>query len=497
MDWIALLARLLLAAVFLVAAVGKLADRPGSRQALADFGVPVRLAAPMALLLPPAELVIAVLLLPGRTAPWGALAALGLLGLFIAGVTINLVRGRKPNCHCFGQLHSAPVGWSTVIRNGVLAAAAGIVLWRGGETPRGAAVAVGSGSGAVAWIALGVAVVALALAAIEAWLLLNLLSQQGRVLGRVEKLEAALGLGPGSGLLAGQQAPDFELSSLTGDRVSLPALRSAGRPVLLFFTHPNCGPCDEVLPDVARWQREYADQVTIAAISHGPIDVNRAKAEKHGLRTVLLQKELEVNEAYDVAGTPAAVLVGADGRIASRIGNGAEGVEGLVQQAVTGVAYVPPELAQHDGNGRHEPPAPAGPAVGQPAPALVLPDLEGRTTDLADFQGSSTLVLFWRPTCGFCQHMLPELKKWERKRPAASPRLLVVSTGTVEENRAMGLASPVVLDADGSAMRAFGATGTPMAVLVDAAGRIASSLVVGAQQVMALASARRNEAVMA
>jgi uncharacterized membrane protein YphA (DoxX/SURF4 family) len=50
---VALLAsRLLLAAVFVVAGLAKLADRAGSRQAMRDFGVPVRLAAPFGLLLP-------------------------------------------------------------------------------------------------------------------------------------------------------------------------------------------------------------------------------------------------------------------------------------------------------------------------------------------------------------------------------------------------------------------------------------------------------------
>jgi uncharacterized membrane protein YphA (DoxX/SURF4 family) len=47
-----LIARLLLAGVFLVAALAKLADLAGSRQALRDFGVPARLATPLGLLLP-------------------------------------------------------------------------------------------------------------------------------------------------------------------------------------------------------------------------------------------------------------------------------------------------------------------------------------------------------------------------------------------------------------------------------------------------------------
>jgi methylamine dehydrogenase accessory protein MauD len=500
MDWIALLGRLLLAIVFLVAAAGKLTDRQGSRTALADFGVPSWMAAPAAVVLPVAELVVAALLLFGATARWGAIAALGLLGLFIAAMAISLARGRRPDCHCFGQLHSAPVGWPTLSRNGALAVLAGLVLWRGGEGAHVGSTFAGAGAGATTWIALGVALFALALAAAEAWLLLNLLRQQGRVLGRLEAAEAALGIVPVAGIPVGEQAPEFELRGLGHDRVGLSALRSSGRPVLLVFTNPYCTPCDDLLPDIARWQEEHADRVTIAVISRGPVESNQAKAERHGLRTVLLQKGRAVVEAYQVDSTPAAVLVSAAGTIASPIGYGADGVAGLVEQAAFGVKPAPREVASRDtgnGNGHRPSPEPRTLAVGEPAPALALPDLEGRTITLGELQGSPTLVLFWSPTCGFCQKMLPDLKKWERKRPAGAPGLLVVSTGTVEANAAMGLASPVVLDADGSAMRAFGATGTPMAVLVDARGRIASPLVVGAQQVMALASARRTEAMTA
>ena len=74
MDVVLFLTRLLLASVFVVAGVAKLADRGGSRQALADFGVPGPLVAPLGVLLPLAELTVAVALLPASTAWWGALA---------------------------------------------------------------------------------------------------------------------------------------------------------------------------------------------------------------------------------------------------------------------------------------------------------------------------------------------------------------------------------------------------------------------------------------
>ena len=62
----------------------------------------------------------------------------------------------------------------------------------------------------------------------------------------------------------------------------------------------------------------------------------------------------------------------------------------------------------------------------------------------------------------------------------------MVSTGSVEDNRALGLRSPVVLDTDFTVGSAFDAGGTPMAVLVDAEGRIASGVAAGAQEVWAL-----------
>src|SRR5215212_7524077 len=71
MDAALWIARLLVAAVFILAGVAKLADRQGSRQAIIDFGVPSSLAAPLGLLLPLAELAVAATLLPASTAWWG------------------------------------------------------------------------------------------------------------------------------------------------------------------------------------------------------------------------------------------------------------------------------------------------------------------------------------------------------------------------------------------------------------------------------------------
>jgi uncharacterized membrane protein YphA (DoxX/SURF4 family) len=52
MDIALLTARVLLASVFGVAGLAKLADGAGSRQALKEFGVPAKLAPPLSVLLP-------------------------------------------------------------------------------------------------------------------------------------------------------------------------------------------------------------------------------------------------------------------------------------------------------------------------------------------------------------------------------------------------------------------------------------------------------------
>src|SRR5687767_10184803 len=104
MEVVLLVARLLLAAVFFLAAATKLVDRAGARRAAVDFGVPAAVARPFAFILPLAELAVAGALLPGASARWGALGALALLLVFVAAIALNLARGRKPDCRCFGQL---------------------------------------------------------------------------------------------------------------------------------------------------------------------------------------------------------------------------------------------------------------------------------------------------------------------------------------------------------------------------------------------------------
>jgi peroxiredoxin len=500
MDMLLIASRLLLSAVFAVAGVAKLLDLEGSQRAMREFGLPTSWANILGYLLPLAELAIALALLPAATAWWGALGALTLLLLFVAAIGFNLARGRKPDCHCFGQLHSAPVGWRTLARNGLLAAVAGFVIWQGPGN---------AGSSALAWLGnltagqlavLILGAVGLAALIAEGWFLLHLLRQHGRLLLRIEELEARLTVGgvaptqpaptPTFGLPVGAAAPSFQLAGINGQTLTLDMLRASGKLVMLIFSDPGCGPCNALLPDVARWQSDHADKLTIALISRGTPEANRTKIAEHGLTHVLLQRDREVAQAYQAHGTPTAVIVRPDGTIASDMAAGAEAIGQLVMRTVgaPAPAMLPTAPGRHDNNGHAVPAMPLSLKIGEPAPALKLPDLTGKSIDLEASRGHMTLLLFWNPGCGFCQRMLDELKAWEASPPQGAPQLLVVSTGTVEANRAQGLRSPVVLDQNFTVGRMFGANGTPMAILVDAEGRVASEVVAGAPAVMELAN---------
>jgi peroxiredoxin len=196
------------------------------------------------------------------------------------------------------------------------------------------------------------------------------------------------------------------------------------------------------------------------------------------------------------------VLIAPDGKVASPVAGGAEGIKGLLSYAVGERAQLPmqPQQPQTEGQpcpncGKVHAAAPTVPAaqkVGEEAPEVKLSDLEGNTVELADFRGEETLVLFWNPGCGFCQQMLPEIKQWEAGAPEDAPRLLVVSAGSEEANREMGLTSPVLLDQQFATGQAFGASGTPSAVLVDAEGKVVSEVAVGAPGVLELARADKT-----
>ena len=66
---------------------------------------------------------------------------------------------------------------------------------------------------------------------------------------------------------------------------------------------------------------------------------------------------------------------------------------------------------QHESRLAHVPAGVTVAQVGEPAPALALPDLQGRTHRLADYRGHRVLLNFWASWCGPCLDELPALDR--------------------------------------------------------------------------------------
>jgi hypothetical protein len=337
-------ARLVLGAVFAVAAIGKLVGRSRTAETLAEFGVPESIRRPIAIALPLAELAIAAALLPAATAAWGALAAALLLAAFTAAVARTLLQGREVDCNCFGSLGPSRISRWILVRNVLLLVLAGGIAIAAQSDP---------GTSAVAWLgnldtaqlALLCAGVAIALAALNIAFFWQLMRQNGRLLGELEALKAGAGGAAPTGPQPGDLAPSFALPALGGGALAIEELLAAGRGLVVVVTDPGCGACDPLLPEIGRLQRDPGTPVPLVMISRGDRDANLAKARQHGLEPVLIEEEFEVSRALGINGAPGAVRLDAEGRYVARPSMGTERVGILLDQ----LAAVNPELTVHQG----------------------------------------------------------------------------------------------------------------------------------------------------
>lgn len=402
MDWGL---RLVLIGVFAVAAGTKLRDREAAREALSGLGIPRRLAFALA----PAELAVAALLAVPGTAAAGAVAALGLLALFSAVIAANLAAGRHPACPCFGA-GTAPIGPLTLLRNGALAVAAAGVLVAGAQAGHRWPAALAPGSFAVG---------ALLAALLAAPLVVVLLRRHGRALARADRLAGELER-------RGIAVPAED--SVVGHPSPVPA---DGRPLVAIFTAPGCEPCAELAPRITSWRERFAGVVDVVELDHG--------------------EHAAAGRELGVEGTPGAVLVGPDGRIAADPAYGPAAVAALVSRVAVAL------------------------------PDVELADLDGALVRFPEELAPDTLLLFWSPECGFCRAMADDAHALIARR-----EVVVVSTADAESLRAEGFACRVVRDPGHRLGSAVGALGTPAAVVAGPDGLVRGGVAVGGPAIRAL-----------
>jgi peroxiredoxin len=131
------------------------------------------------------------------------------------------------------------------------------------------------------------------------------------------------------GLPAGTTAPIFELPALDGMRHSLDEW--LGFRVLLVFTDPDCGPCN----DVARKLQAIlvSPDFKIVFIARGDAEKNQRKAAALRLTyPILLQKHWEISRLYGIFATPVGYLIDEKGIISANVAVGLDAILSLLDR---------------------------------------------------------------------------------------------------------------------------------------------------------------------
>lgn len=488
MDITLLIIRLFLFAVFAVAGIGKLLDRPGSIKAMKAFGTPDEFAKTFAIALPFAELVFAFCLLFTDMAWLGAIGGLLLLLTFIGGMLWQISQGKAPDCHCFGQIHSEPVGKKSLVRNIVFAVLA-LVLIAQGRDGQGLSLAeTGPEMVQMALIFLLLTLAVVLLAYVK-----RLSDQQTEILRRMGVLELASGESlpverndagdPNDGLPIGAPLPDFAIPDLNGRTVRFEQLLADNKPFLFFFVGVTCSPCEAFMPEITEWEEELKGKVRFVFITHGDVEINRKKLA-NGNRIVLVEKSREFALTLNAKWTPTALFVDADGNIASHVAAGDFAIRRLVEQIKS--RDLNQEFLHFLGmNGFGKP------KIGSPVPKFSMTDLKGNEITDARFAGRKTLVAYSSPSCKHCSVLMEQIREWESSKRPEDPDFVIFADNEPDEHETQGLISPILIDKDHSIAKQFGLYGAPSAVLVNETGTIVTETAVGTPNIWALIGERK------
>ncbi|MBK8467431.1 MAG: redoxin domain-containing protein [Chloracidobacterium sp.] len=489
MEVFLLILRLALAGIFGLAGVAKFLDLAGSEKAFKEFGVPAAIAKPSSIALSVFEIAIAVLFLFTTTSWVAAVCALFLLVLFIGQMIYQMAKGNAPDCHCFGQIHSEPVGKISVIRNMVFAIPTAFLVIRGIGAQ---GMSLADPSLDVMQLVFGIASVAFFVTVL--FHLKHISEQQRQIMRRLEIIELVAQEGgsvtrdeaglPNEGLPIGAIFPDFQLPDLSGGVVALDDLKAERKPILFLFVSPTCNPCKALLPEFEQWQSDLNEVMKIVFLSNGSAEENAGKFAGSARKLILLQNEREVADAVKAQWTPTAILLDANGRIASHVaaGDGAirELVENIKQNSKEKITY----FTNHNGHSH-------GSKLGETIPQFSLADIHGNQISSDSFRGRETLVTFWSLTCPFCREMIAELRDWDVAKGENDPALVVFSEGNIDEHKDFGLKSPIILEEGFATAEKFGMYGTPSAVLVNEQGTIISETAGGASGIWALVGKKK------
>lgn len=136
-----------------------------------------------------------------------------------------------------------------------------------------------------------------------------------------------------NGLKAGATAPGFRLPRIDEGALSLSDLR--GQCVLLVFSDPNCGPCDELAPQLERIHQERPE-LQVLMVSRRDAQATRTKAISLRLSfPIVMQEQWEISLKYAMFATPIGYLIDEQGIILKDVAVGVEPILALATETLS------------------------------------------------------------------------------------------------------------------------------------------------------------------
>jgi peroxiredoxin/uncharacterized membrane protein YphA (DoxX/SURF4 family) len=484
MELLLLIIRLLLFVILAVAGFAKLLDREGAEKAVRAFGTPDPFVRTFAVLIPISELIFGFSLLFVTYSWIGAAGALLLMVTFIGGMLVQMIKGESPDCHCFGQIHSEPVGPKSLIRN-ILIGVLPIVLLISGRENQGFALGDSGGQ-----IFSNVVLAVLSVVAIVAVSYILRLTRENALLNRRVELMEMLETGgtmierdnagdPSDSLPIGAPFPDFKLPDVSGKLVTFEHLLADPVPKLFIFVGPACKPCKAMLDDFATWKVELDGKLRLVFVSKGSAAENLERFGEDLSTGMLLQKNMEFASELHIKWTPAAILVGADGNLASHPALGDMAIRDLIGKLRSeNIANPRYHVKNSQKRGRVK--------IGETIPDFETRDLNGTEITRETFLGKQTLVFFLSSTCGYCGEVVDQIRKWETSADRKGTNAIVFSDADEEKHRNYGLSTPIVIDPGYKIAGNLGIYGAPSGVIIDEQGVIASETAIGGPMIWSL-----------
>jgi peroxiredoxin len=132
-----------------------------------------------------------------------------------------------------------------------------------------------------------------------------------------------VGVAANEGLNKGDYAPDFKLTTLTGDQVRLSDLK--GKKVLLNFWASWCLPCKSEMPHMQNFYEDYAEKENVEIIAVNLTYGDREKKVKEFVKDygltfpIPMDVDGDIGKKFQVVTIPTSYIIDTEGKIQHKI----------------------------------------------------------------------------------------------------------------------------------------------------------------------------------